>query len=421
MDAREQELLQELTGDLPCVVFSARYASPDALPRYAFVSANAKQVLGVDADAIVRDPNAHFQTVLPEDLTSLRAEQRIAAEKEQRWRTEFRIRVDGRVRWVERHARFRRTPGAGLLESGYFADMTELEHRNRMWSHVVEQSSEGIFVCDPQERILMVNPAFEELTGFSASEALGKTPRMLSSGRQNASFYAELWENVTTRGKWQGEIWNRRKNGQLFAEWLSISAVHGEDGSVAQYVGIFSDITERKVAEERVIHLAQYDALTDLPNRILLIDRLAQALKSAERNHTKVGCIFLDLDHFKAVNDSLGHDVGDLLLQNVARRLSSTVRAGDTVARIGGDEFVVVLPELHGAEDAATVASKLLEALVPSLTGYGAEIRVTASMGIAIFPDHAANAHDLLKNADSAMYQVKKAGRNAYRFYAPIG
>jgi diguanylate cyclase (GGDEF)-like protein/PAS domain S-box-containing protein len=291
------------------------------------------------------------------------------------------------------------------------------DERLRTWAHVLEHSAEGIFICDPNERILLVNAAFQRITGFSAEEVIGKTPRVLGSGLQKRPFYVELWKTLATTGRWQGEIWNRRKNDEFYVEWLSISAVRRQDGRIEHYVGIFSDITERKVAEERVAHLAHYDALTDLPNRALLIDRLGQAIKAAERHGSKVAAIFVDLDRFKAINDSLGHDTGDELLQTVAKRLGAAMRAHDTVARMGGDEFVVVLPELQHSRDAVTVAHKLIEALAHPLNLQGHEITVTASMGISVYPDDAADVHDLLRNADAAMYEAKAAGRNAYRFY----
>ena len=210
----------------------------------------------------------------------------------------------------------------------------------------------------PAGTILLVNTAFEKLTGFSADEALGKTPRILQSGRQDRAFYADMWKSVLETGSWQGEMWNRRKSGELYVEWLSISAVYDHKGAVTHYVGIFSDITVRKQAEERMVHLAHYDALTDLPNRVLLMDRLNQLTKAAQRRKSKVAVVFIDLDRFKEVNDSLGHDAGDLLLQTVAKRFSNAVRDEDTVARIGGDEFVVVFQGLHDGQDVAVVRTK---------------------------------------------------------------
>ena len=335
---------------------------------------------------------------------------------------EYRVvRPDGSIRDIHARAFPVLSPeGEPSRIVGLAEDVTErveAEERLRLWSRVLEQSGEGIFVCDPHERILLVNAAFEKLTGFSADEAIGKTPRILQSGRQDHAFYAELWRNVAETGAWCGEMWNRRKSGELYVEWLSIGAVRDPKGALTHYVGIFSDITIRKQAEDRLVHLAHYDALTDLPNRILLLDRLNELIKSAQRNKSKVAVIFIDLDRFKEVNDSLGHDAGDLLLQTLAKRLSSAVRDQDTVARMGGDEFIVLIQGLHDVKDVPMLAQKLLSRLVESVTLNGYELTVTASMGISLYPDDATNGPELIRSADAAMYQAKDAGRNAYRFY----
>jgi len=302
----------------------------------------------------------------------------------------------------------------------YFRDITETvksEERLKLWSRVLDQSAEGIFICDPHERILLVNTAFVQLTGFSADEAVGKTPRILQSGRQDRAFYIDMWKSVSETGSWHGEMWNRRKSGEFYVEWLSISAVYDHKNAVTHYVGIFSDVTVRKQAEERIVHLANYDALTDLPNRVLLMDRLNQLTKAAQRRKSKVAVVFIDLDRFKEVNDSLGHDAGDLLLQTLAKRLSDAVRDEDTVARLGGDEFVVVFQGLHDVHDVAMLSQKLLSCLVKPVSLNGYELTVTASLGISLFPDDATSGAELIRNADAAMYQAKSAGRNAYQFY----
>ena len=302
----------------------------------------------------------------------------------------------------------------------YFRDITERvrsEERTRLWSRVLDQSGEGIFVCDPQERILIVNAAFERLTGFPSSEAVGKTPRILQSGRQDRAFYTDMWKAVQEVGAWRGEIWNRRKSGEIYAEWLSVSAICDAQDAVTHYIGIFSDITAHKEAAERIAHLAHYDALTDLPNRVLLMDRLDQLTRSAERRKFKLAVVFIDLDHFKDVNDSLGHQAGDLLLQTVAKRFSSVIRAEDTLARIGGDEFVAVFQGIRDGQDASIIAKELFSCLGDPITLSGHEITVTASMGISLYPEDATDGQEMIRNADAAMYQAKGAGRNAYQFY----
>ena len=299
-------------------------------------------------------------------------------------------------------------------------DVTErvkADERLRLWSQVLDQSGEGIFVCDPQEHILIVNTAFQKLTGFSSDEALGKTPRILQSGRQDRAFYTNMWKSVSEAGAWRGEIWNRHKSGDLFAEWLSISAIYDHKKEVTHYIGIFSDITAHKDAAERMAHLAHYDALTELPNRVLLMDRLNQLIKAAQRRKSKVAVVFLNLDRFKEVNDSLGHAAGDLLLQTLAKRFYNVVRGEDTLARMGGDEFVVVIQSLRQGQDAAIIAKKLLSFVAEPVTLNGFEHTITASMGISVYPDDATDGQQMIRNADAAMYQAKYAGRNAYQFY----
>jgi diguanylate cyclase (GGDEF)-like protein/PAS domain S-box-containing protein len=297
------------------------------------------------------------------------------------------------------------------------AERKKAQERLRLWSRVLDQSAEGIFICDPHERILLVNAAFERLTGFSADEAVGKTPRILSSGRQDRAFYASMWRSLSETGTWHGEMWNRHKSGDLYVEWLSVSSIYDHKGDVTHFVGIFSDITARKQAEERLVHVAHHDALTDLPNRVLLMDRLNQLIKAARRSKSKVATVFIDLDRFKEVNDSLGHDAGDVLLQTLTKRLSNAMRNEDTLARIGGDEFVAVFHDLRDIQNVGLLAQKLLSRLAEPITLSGYELTVTASMGISVYPDDATNGQEMIRNADAAMYQAKGAGRNSYQFY----
>lgn len=291
------------------------------------------------------------------------------------------------------------------------------EVERRLSSTVFDNSSDAIMVSDRHNRIISVNTAFCEITGYTREDVLGKDPKMLSAGRQPHEFYLELWNSLREAGKWNGEIWNRRKTGELYPEWLSISTVRNNQGEITHYVGIFSDITERKQAEERVRHLAHYDALTDLPNRTLFHDRLQQALIQAQRGHEQVAVMFIDLDRFKVINDTLGHSVGDLLLQAVAHRLTNCVRQGDTVCRQGGDEFVILLPEIGRAEDAALVAQKILDSVSQPFFLDGHELHISSSIGISFFPSDGGTVEALMKNADVAMYRAKDLGRNNFQFY----
>ncbi len=302
------------------------------------------------------------------------------------------------------------------------SDITErkqAEERLRLAAGVFDTVSEGLIVTDPANRIVAVNAAFCEITGYSESEALGKTPSILNSGRHDELFYRDMWRTLAEQGRWRGEVWNRRKNGEVYPEWLSIRVVKDDAGNVANYVAVFSDIAERKAVEERIEFLAHHDVLTGLPNRALLSDRLAQAMRRAERNSEKLALLFLDLDGFKQVNDTWGHDMGDALLQQAAQRLSACVRGSDTVARLGGDEFILLL--LQSGEEAAVlgVADKVLAAMARPFEVGGQVFQVSGSLGAVIYPDDGRDAQTLMRNADIAMYAAKAAGRNTCRLFQP--
>jgi len=286
------------------------------------------------------------------------------------------------------------------------------------------ESQEGMLITNAANVILRVNKAFTQITGYTAEEVTGQTPKLFSSGRQNAAFYQAMYASIAHTGGWHGEIWNRRKSGEVFPEWLTITAVKDNDGVLTHYVATLTDITQRKAAADQIQNLAFYDPLTQLPNRRLLLDRLHQALASSARSGREGALLYIDLDDFKTLNDTLGHDKGDLLLQQVAQRLGTCVREGDTVARLGGDEFIVMLEELSGsAADAAAqaevVGEKILVALNQSYQLADHSYHGTPSIGVALFVDHQDSVDELLKRADLAMYQAKAAGRNTLRFFDP--
>ena len=286
------------------------------------------------------------------------------------------------------------------------------------------ETGEGILITDRDARILRVNRAFTRLTGYSAEELIGRTPAMLKSGRQHAEFYRNLWETLIRDGYWQGEMWNRRKDGAVYLEWLTITAVTDAKRQVTHYVGVCSDITHRKEAEAEIRRMAFYDPLTKLPNRSLLWDRLRQAQAYGTRHKTHGALLFIDLDNFKTLNDTQGHHIGDLLLIEVAKRLQEGVRPSDTVARLGGDEFVVVLVDLsedaqQAVAQAQSIGKKVLTALNQLYQLQGREHYSSASMGITLFRGDETSITDLLKQADAAMYDAKSAERNALRFFDP--
>jgi diguanylate cyclase (GGDEF)-like protein/PAS domain S-box-containing protein len=286
------------------------------------------------------------------------------------------------------------------------------------------ESQEGMFITNAEMEILRVNRAFTKITGYEAQEAVGQNPRLLNSGRHDAAFFAEMMGSLERTGGWHGEIWNRRKNGEVYPEWLSITTVCDSLGKVANYVASLTDITARKVAEEEIRNLAFYDPLTRLPNRRLLLDRLQHAMASSARSQRYCALLFIDLDNFKTLNDSLGHDTGDLLLQQVAERLTNCVREADTVARLGGDEFVVILEDLSSNQtEASSQVESAVEKILASLGRMyrleSYEIHSTPSIGITLFVDCRNSIDDLLRQADLAMYQAKAAGRNTWRFFDP--
>ena len=296
----------------------------------------------------------------------------------------------------------------------------ELLMEQRLSRIVFENSLEGITVTDAKGRIQMTNQAFTDTTGYSAAEVIGQTPALLKSGRQEESFYTEFWQALKEKDEWRGEIWNKRKNGSIYPEWLNVSAVRGKHGQVEHYVAIFSDITERKQREEMITFQAFHDSLTGLPNRVLFLDRLEQALIQAKRSKSRTPAImFLDLDRFKLINDTLGHDAGDTLLREVAHRLRGCVRESDTVARMGGDEFTVLLPEIGDETAALVVAQKILDSMKEPVNLAGQLTVITTSIGISMFPKDGRDAETLMKHADAAMYQVKGSGRASLCFFTP--
>lgn len=298
------------------------------------------------------------------------------------------------------------------------AEVKESQEQLKLSAQVFVNSMEAIVITDVENNIIQVNKAFTEITGYSSEEAVGNNPRILKSGLQDREFYRAMWETLLATGSWQGELMDRRKSGEVYPKWLSITVVRDEKGIITNYIALFSDITERKASYERIQHLAHYDALTGLPNRTLLNDHLDLTIAVAKRSKTQLAILFLDLDRFKIVNDSLGHYAGDLLLKIVSERLTSCVRETDTVARLGGDEFVILLNGIHEPNDAAGVAQKVVEAIAVSFMLEGNEVNIGTSIGIGIYPENGLDRSTLIKNADAAMYHAKENGRNNYQFFS---
>jgi diguanylate cyclase (GGDEF)-like protein/PAS domain S-box-containing protein len=310
--------------------------------------------------------------------------------------------------------------------AGFFvlvSDVTRIkqaESNLKMAASVFDQTLEGIVVTDADQVVLSVNPAFTTITGYSPEEIIGKTPRILKSNRHDAAFYAAMWRDLDAHSHWQGEIWNRRKGGEVYLEWMSITKFHESSDGPVRYFSVFHDITDLRKADERIRHLAFHDALTNLPNRSLLMNRMDQQIARAEREQLLLAVLFLDLDGFKAVNDNLGHDVGDDLLKEVAQKILAQVRQTDTVARLGGDEFLILLDNPGNEAEVTHIATRILAVINEPMEFRCRTAKVGASMGIAMFPRDGRTSADLIKLADTAMYAAKKAGKNVYRMGASL-
>lgn len=304
-----------------------------------------------------------------------------------------------------------------------FRDVThvrETEFETRLSAMVFKSSAEGIIITDVAGIILAVNPAFTRITGYSAAEAIGKNPRILNSGMQPPGFYAEFWRALREEGVWQGEIFNRRKSGEVYPEWLNVTTVRGSDGQILSYIAVLSDLSRLLAAEKQLAYLAHYDSLTKLPNRHLFGDRLDRAIAQARRAEQKFAVLFVDLDRFKPINDGFGHIVGDGVLKEVAARLQGGVRESDTVARLGGDEFVIIAPGLSGEAEIGRLCAKLIDAISRPLSIDSHELSVGGSFGCAVFPDHGTDGLSLLKRADDAMYRAKQVGGGCYALFGPL-
>jgi diguanylate cyclase (GGDEF)-like protein/PAS domain S-box-containing protein len=307
-----------------------------------------------------------------------------------------------------------------LLE-GKVTELQLAQDQLQLAANVFASAREGITITDMQGTIVDVNVAFTRITGYSREEVLGKNSRMLSSGLQKMVFYQEMWQQLTSKGHWYGELWNRRKNGQLFAEMLNISTVFDAEGKPQHYVGLFSDITAIKEHEKELYHIAHYDILTGLPNRVLLADRLRQGMVQATRRSQQLAVVFLDLDGFKVINDNHGHEVGDQLLMTIAKRMKQTLRDGDTLARLGGDEFVAVLVDIEETGASEPMLQRLLEAAAQPLVRGGVSLQVSASVGVTFYPQSQdIDAEQLMRQADQSMYQSKLAGKNRFHIFDAV-
>jgi len=367
--------------------------------------------------------DAWMDHVHPDDRDAVLEALRRAQAEQKEFHTEYRFRTrDGEYRHIEdRGAFLSGKQGQAVRMLGTMSDVTErkqIQRRLQVAANALESMVEGMVIQDADLKIVQVNRAFSAITGYRPEDVLGSNADCLYSNRQDEHVRRRVRERVRQRGYWRGEVWYRRKTGEVYPALLSVSTAHNEKGELTHYISVFSDISQYKHYEERLTFLAHHDPLTGLPNRSMFQDRLRQAIARAQRNAAQCAVLFIDLDHFKTINDSLGHSVGDELLKQVAQKLKDCVRESDTVARLGGDEFTILLDEIREDASAGVVAEKVIAALRAPFLHAGNELFTAASIGISVFPSNGRDVAALLKNADAAMYQAKKAGRNTYRYFS---
>lgn len=421
---RETELqLQYITDAVPGVVYQYRLTA-DLTQSFTYISEGMEELFGISREEILQDFSRVWEPIVEDDRGRICESIEASARSLQPWDESFCIITpQGVKKWLRGNSiPLPPQPDGSILWNGILIDITkqkDIENQLRQALIAFENTTEGVMVTDGRCRIVDVNRAFTDITGYSREEALGETPQLLRSERHDEAFYQAMWASIKECGHWRGEVWNRRKNGEVYPQLLSISMAQDAGGRVSYYVGVFADISRIKESEQRLVHLAHHDALTDLPNRLLFNDRLEHALQRERRSGRAVGLLFLDLDRFKNINDSLGHAVGDELLKQVAERLLDSVRAQDTVARLGGDEFTVILEDLQDAREASRVAEKVLQRFAHPFNLRGNDYFVTSSIGISLFPRDGSSVESIVKHADAAMYRAKDYGRNTVCEYTP--
>ncbi len=388
-----------------------------------FFSSRCKAIIGYPVDAQLDVRQTWLKRLHPSDrkaaLTALR--EHLLGDTP-RYNHTHRIRHgEGHFIWIQASGRaIRDERGLPQRIVGIVRDVSELknnEERLRQAAVVFDNTKEGVVVTDAHNRILNVNQAFCRITGYSRDQVLGQNPGLLKSGWHNESFYQEMWTQLQATGSWQGEIWNRRKNSEIYPQWQTINAVYDNDGRLTHYVAVFADLSQLKRSQQEIDFLAHHDPLTRLPNRLLIMERLNNAVLRARRHNHRLGLISIDLDRFKNVNDSLGHSAGDELLRIAAERMTALCREEDTLARLGGDEFVMLVDQLEQVEELAVIAQRIQQAYTRPFDIAGQRIHISVSLGLSVFPDDCQDAGDLLKNADTAVGQAKNSGRNSYAFY----
>jgi len=416
-----RDYLTKIAATVPGTIYAFRQA-PDGAISMPYAAPSLLEICGFAPEALEGDAAPLFAAMPEEDRARVIASMRISAERLTLWEQQFRLNHPKKgIIWISACSTPERTPDGGTVWHGFARDITggrRDDEERRLAAAVFANTQEGIVITDPEGRILAVNPSVVSITGYSREELVGNTMRQLQSGRHDRAFYETLWHAVRTSGYWQGEIWNRRKSGEVYPELLTISTVRDDAGEITNYVGSFSDITLWKRSQDRMEHLAHHDALTGLPNRLMLRARLEHAVSKARRDKAQGAVLFLDLDRFKQVNDTLGHPAGDALLIAVAKRLRERLRDSDTLARLGGDEFVILIEDLTERSQAAALAQELIARLSEPFDLPGGHVaRIGGSIGIALFPVDGTAPDELIQRADVALYESKQGGRGTYRFF----
>ena len=410
-EARYRRLVEKSPDTL--YVFSSKFGG-------IYYSNRAEELLGYSLNYLHAHPFLWKESIHPDDQASIAKTIEDSGSGNQ-FALEYRLRdSQGNWKWVyDRSIQTTDKDGEVLIE-GLVTDITERkrsEERLNLTARVFANTLDGILITDKELNIVEINASFTRITGYSRDEVIGKNPRILESGQHDRTFYAQMWESINTYGHWVGEIWDRRKNGEVFPEMLTISTVKNELGAVVSYVGVFSDITHIKQHQKQLEHAAHYDALTGIPNRLLLASLMKQALAHAKRSNTLMAVCYLDLDGFKPINDSFGHDIGDKILIEVARRIEGEIRGDDTVARLGGDEFVILLVGIERTEECAHSLNRLLATIGRPIEAGGRSFSLSASIGLTLYPIDDEDADTLLRHADQAMYIAKQSGKNRHVMY----
>lgn len=420
------DLLAKLSAQVPGIIFQFRM-TPDGHCSFPYISDGIRQMYGLTPEQVREDATPFFAFRHPDDAEGLEASMQESARNLTRWHHEYRLLLpELGVRWRLGDAMPERQADGSILWHGFITDITERkrsEERRRLNARVFETVGEAIMVTDAQANIVAVNPAFCRITGYSEAEVLGKNPRILNSNRHDKAFHQAVWQSLSSYGSWAGEIWNRRKNGDVFPEWQTISSVKDDTGKVTQYVAVFSDLSEIRKAQQAAEQLSWRDALTGLANRALFLRQLSQTLANAHREGRYADVLLLDLDRFKDINEARGLALGDALLKAVSDRLTAVLHPDDLLARLDSDEFAVLLPRLTldrevAGREALTVADKLRDTLRNAIVVEGEHFPLDASVGIALFPESAQeSSSDVLRQADMAMHEAKAAGGGCAVFF----